>query len=41
LNQNIPLSKIAAIFGVSEARVSQIRSEAVVVLRKYLTKLLA
>ena len=39
--ENIPLSKIAAIFGVSEARVSQIRSEAVVVLRKYFTKLLA
>jgi RNA polymerase sigma factor for flagellar operon FliA len=39
--ENIPLSKIAPTFGVTEARISQIRCQAVAVLRKYLTKLLA
>jgi RNA polymerase sigma factor FliA len=39
--EEMPLSKIAAIFGVTEARISQIRSQAVAVLRKYMTRLLA
>jgi len=39
--ENMQLSEIAAIFGVTDARVSQIRSQVVAVLRKYITKLLA
>ena len=39
--EKIPLSEIAAIFGVTESRISQVRGQAVAVLRKYLTKLLA
>jgi DNA-directed RNA polymerase specialized sigma subunit len=35
------LSQIAAVFRLTEGRISQIRREAVEVLRKYLTKLLA
>ena len=37
--ENMQLSDIAAIFGVTESRISQIRWQAVAVLRKYLTKL--
>jgi len=39
--ENMQLSEIAAVFGVTESRICQIRGEAVAVLRKYLTKLLA
>jgi RNA polymerase sigma factor for flagellar operon FliA len=39
--ENMQLSKIAAIFGVTESRICQIRGQAVAVLREYLTKLLA
>jgi RNA polymerase sigma factor FliA len=39
--ENMQLSEIAALFGVTESRICQIRGEAVAVLRKYLTKLLA
>jgi hypothetical protein len=39
--ENMRLSEIAALFGVTESRICQIRGEAVGVLRKYLTKLLA
>jgi RNA polymerase sigma factor for flagellar operon FliA len=39
--ENMRLSEIAAAFGITESRISQIRGEAVAVLRKYLTKLLA
>ena len=39
--QNMQLSEIAVIFGVTESRISQIRGQAVAQLRKYLTKLLA
>jgi RNA polymerase sigma factor FliA len=39
--ENMRLSEIAALFGVTESRICQIRGEAVAVLRKYLTKLLA
>ena len=39
--ENIQLSEIAALFGVTESRICQIRSQAVAVLRKYLTRLLA
>jgi RNA polymerase sigma factor for flagellar operon FliA len=39
--ENMQLSEIAAIFGVTDARICQIRGQAVAVLRKYLTKLLA
>ena len=39
--ENMQLSEIAAAFGVTEPRICQIRGEAVAVLRKYLTKLLA
>ena len=40
-HENMQLSKIAAIFGVTESRISQIRRQAVALLRKYLSKLLA
>ena len=39
--ENMQLSKIAAIFGVTESRICQIRGQAVALLRNYLTKLLA
>jgi RNA polymerase sigma factor for flagellar operon FliA len=39
--ENMQLSQIAAIFGLTESRICQIRGEAVEVLRKYLTRLLA
>ena len=39
--ENMRLSEIAAILGLTESRVCQIRGEAVAVLRKYLTRLLA
>ena len=39
--ENMQLSEIGALFGVTESRICQIRGEAVAVLRKYLTKLLA
>jgi len=39
--ENMQLSQIAAVFRLTEGRISQIRREAVEVLRKYLTKLLA
>jgi len=39
--QNTRLSEIAAIFAVTESRISQIRGQAVALLRKHLTKLLA
>jgi RNA polymerase sigma factor for flagellar operon FliA len=41
LYENMRLSEIAALFGLTESRICQIRDEAVAVLRKYLTKLLA
>jgi RNA polymerase sigma factor for flagellar operon FliA len=39
--ENMQLSEIATLFGVTESRICQIRGQAVAVLRKYLTKLLA
>ena len=39
--ENMQLSEIAALFGVTESRICQIRGQAVAVLRKYLTELLA
>ena len=39
--ENMRLSEIATLFGVTESRISQIRGQAVAVLRKYLTNLLA
>jgi RNA polymerase sigma factor for flagellar operon FliA len=39
--ENMQLSEIAALFGLTEARICQIRGEAVAVLREYLTRLLA
>jgi RNA polymerase sigma factor FliA len=39
--QNTRLSEIAAIFALTESRISQIRGQAVALLRKHLTKLLA
>jgi RNA polymerase sigma factor FliA len=39
--ENMQLSEIAAIFGVTESRICQIRGQAVALLRDYLTKLLA
>jgi RNA polymerase sigma factor for flagellar operon FliA len=39
--ENMQLSQIAAVFGLTEGRICQIRKEAVEALRKYLTKLLA
>jgi RNA polymerase sigma factor for flagellar operon FliA len=39
--ENMQLSEIAALFGVTESRICQIRGQAVAVLRKYLTRLLA
>jgi RNA polymerase sigma factor for flagellar operon FliA len=39
--ENMQLSQIAAVFGLTESRICQIRGEAVKVLRKYLTRLLA
>jgi RNA polymerase sigma factor for flagellar operon FliA len=39
--ENMQLSEIAALFGVTESRICQIRGEAVAVLRKYLTGLLS
>ena len=38
--ENMQLSEIAAMFGVTKSRICQIRGQAVSVLRKYLTKLL-
>jgi RNA polymerase sigma factor FliA len=38
--ENMQLSEIAAIFGVTESRICQIRGQAVALLRDYLTKLL-
>jgi RNA polymerase sigma factor for flagellar operon FliA len=40
-HENMQLSEIAALFGVTESRICQIRARAVATLRKYLTKLLA
>ena len=40
-HENMQLSKIGAIFGVTESRICQIRGQAVAPLRDYLTKLLA
>ena len=39
--ENMQLSEIATLFGVTESRICQIRGQAVAVLRKYLTRLLA
>jgi RNA polymerase sigma factor for flagellar operon FliA len=39
--ENMQLSEIAALFGVTESRICQIRGQAVAVLRKYLTRLSA
>lgn len=39
-HENMQLSKIAAVFGVTESRIYQIREQAVAVLRKYFIKLL-
>ena len=39
--ENMQLSEIAEVFGLTEGRICQIRREAVEVLRKYLKKLLA
>jgi RNA polymerase sigma factor for flagellar operon FliA len=39
--ENMQLSQIGAVFGLTESRICQIRGEAVEVLRKYLTRLLA
>jgi len=39
--ENMQLAEIAEIFGLTESRICQIRGEAVEVLRKYITKLLA
>jgi RNA polymerase sigma factor for flagellar operon FliA len=39
--ENMQLSEIAALFGVTESRICQIRGQAVATLRKYVTKLLA
>jgi len=39
--ENMRLSEIAAVFGLTESRVCQIRGQAVAVLRTYLTRLLA
>jgi RNA polymerase sigma factor for flagellar operon FliA len=39
--ENMQLSEIAEVFGLTESRICQIRGEAVEVLRKYITKLLA
>jgi RNA polymerase sigma factor for flagellar operon FliA len=39
--ENMQLSQIAAVFGLTESRICQIRGGAVEVLRKYLTRLLA
>jgi len=39
--ENMQLSQIAAIFGVTESRICQIRGQVVALLRDYLTKLLA
>jgi DNA-directed RNA polymerase specialized sigma subunit len=39
--ENMQLSQIAAVFGLGESRICQIRGEAVEVLRKYFTRLLA
>jgi RNA polymerase sigma factor FliA len=39
--ENMRLSQIAAIFGVTESRICQIRGQAVALLRDYLSKLLA
>src|SRR5271166_3368654 len=39
--ENMQLSQIAAIYGVTESRICQIRGQAVALLRDYLTKLLA
>jgi RNA polymerase sigma factor for flagellar operon FliA len=39
--ENMRLSEIAAFFGLTESRVCQIRGQAVAVLRRYLTRLLA
>ena len=41
LYENMRPSEIAALFGLTESRICQIRGEAVAMLRKYLTKLLA
>ena len=40
-HENMQLSKIAAVFGVTESRIYQIREQAVGVLYKYFAKLLA
>ena len=39
--ENMQLSQIAALFGVTESRICQIRGQVVALLRDYLTKLLA
>jgi RNA polymerase sigma factor for flagellar operon FliA len=39
--ENMQLAEIAAVFGLTESRICQIRGQAVAVLRKYLTRLLA
>ena len=39
--ENMQLSEIAAIFGVTESRICQIRGHAVTLFRDYLTKVLA
>ena len=39
--ESMQLSKIAAIFGMTESRICQIRDQAVAVLHKFLTELLA
>jgi len=40
-HENMQLSEIAGLFGVTESQICQIRGEATAMLRKYLTKLLA
>ena len=39
--ENMQLSEIAAIFGVTDSRIFKIRDQALAVLRHYLAKLLA
>lgn len=38
---NMQLMEIAAVFGLTKSRICQIRGQAIAVLRKYLTRLLA
>jgi RNA polymerase sigma factor for flagellar operon FliA len=40
-HENMQLSEIAALFGVTDSRIFKIRGQALAMLRKYLAKLLA